>query len=137
MDRAEFEQLRNLPDKEIKNDIVFHDENPSTLAFNDVMVSNSLGIELILNGVIKPDIPAYKFNFSVRGVGAICRVEVNSTIHKEAGRTHKHELRYESCPRQNLPYAVARPDLEGMSLEEIWKTICTQALIKHSGKLIF
>src|SRR5262245_33957174 len=121
MNRAEFEQLRNMPDKEINNDIVFQVENVTTRGFDNVIVSNSLGIDLVLNGIIKPDIPAYKFNFYVRGVGPICRVEVNSTIHQNAGRTHKHELRKESCPRRNLPHAVARPDLEQMSLQEIWQ----------------
>jgi hypothetical protein len=137
MNRAEFEKLRDLTDKEINQNIIYRMENPVTLSFDNVPVSNSLGIDLVLNGVIKPDIPQYKFNFQVRGIGPICRVEVNGRIHKPAGRTHKHDLQKESCPRLNLPRAVARPDLEAMSVEEVWEAICRQARIKHLGKLIY
>ena len=137
MNRAEFEKLRDVPDKEINQNIVYRMESPVTLSFDNVAVSNSLGIDLVLNGVIKPGIPQYKFNFHVRGVGPICRVEVNGKIHGTAGRTHKHDLQMESCPRMNLPHAVARPDLAAMTVEEVWATICRQAHIKHLGKLLY
>lgn len=136
MNRVEFERLRDVPNKEITADIVFQTENPETFSFADVQVANELGVDLILNGRYKPNLPAVKFNFYVRGVGPICRIEVNSTMHGAAGRTHKHDLQQESCPRRNLPHAIPRPDLEPMAIQEVWATICEQARIIHRGKLI-
>jgi hypothetical protein len=137
MNRTEFEQLRDLPDKAIEGDIVFiPSKNISTiLECEQVKVLNSLGINLILNCTYIPDIPRLKFNFHVQGVGPICRVEVNGIVHREVGRTHKHYLVKESCPRKNLPEADPRPDLESLahSPKAIWDKVCEQANIVHVG----
>ncbi|MGH8500005.1 MAG: hypothetical protein ACREEM_26330 [Blastocatellia bacterium] len=133
MTKSEFEFLRDLSGKEIKDDIVFRTKNATTLSFDEVPVLNSLGLDLAVNGSFVPDIPAVKFNFYVRGIGPICRVEVNSTIHGQAGRTHKHALQTESCPRRNLPHADARPDLENKTAKEVWEIVCKQAKISHIG----
>lgn len=134
MNRAEFESLRDLPDKEVTADIVFTQKNASTLAFQDVEIVNSLGLDLVLNGSYKPDIPAVKYNFCIKGVGPICRIEVNGTVHEGEGRTHKHDLQRESCPRKNLPFAKARRDLQDLTAKQVWNTICTSANIRHAGK---
>ncbi|HEU0177354.1 MAG TPA: hypothetical protein VFV58_24075 [Blastocatellia bacterium] len=136
MNRREFEELRDMPDKEIIVDIAFVRKNATTLVFTDIKVKNSLGMELIVDGTFKPDIPAVKYNFTVQGIGPICRLEMNSTMHKDAGRTHKHDLQEESCPRKNLPFAVARPDIEELTPKQIWEVLCRQANIKHVGKFI-
>ncbi|HEX3872165.1 MAG TPA: hypothetical protein VHV77_17090, partial [Pirellulales bacterium] len=94
MDRAGFEALRNLPDKQILSDIQFtlnRDSSPN-LTFDEVAVDNSLGLDVILNGTYKPGIPSLTLNFRVRGVGPICRICVNGKSHGDAGRTHKHDL---------------------------------------------
>jgi len=104
------------------------------LVFEQVKVENTLGYEVHLNGTFKPQIPSVTYNFVLKGVGPICRIDVNGTIHKEAGRTHKHDLRRESDPRNNLPTAVARPDLEGRSAREIWTILCEQANITHNAE---
>ena len=71
----------------------------------------------------------------LRGAGPICRLDVNGTIHKDQGRTHKHELRDESDPRVNLPFAVSRSDIDvhAASVREIWEGLCAQANIEHVG----
>ncbi len=136
--REDFESLRDLPDKTISEDIIFReDKNVSpNLIFEKVKVQNTLGYEIELNGTYKPSHDSVTFNFIQRGVGSICRFDVNSTVHGDAGRTHKHSLHKESDPRHNLPLADSRPDLEGKSVQEIWKTICKQSKIQHQGRLI-
>jgi len=136
MDRQTFEKLRDLPDKEILDDISFKKENAGTLSFDNVRVYNSMGIDLLLNGKYKPDIPSVRFNFCVRGTGPVCRVEVNSSIHGESGRTHKHSLQKESCPRRNLPYAESRDDLKDKDTGQIWEILCRQSKINHKGIFI-
>ncbi len=136
MNRTEFERLRDLPDKEINQDVIFQYKNPTTMRFTEVQIINSLGIDLVVNGSFLPDIPAVKYNICIRGMGPICRVEVNSTKHRDVGRTHKHSLQKESCSRKNLPHADARPDLEDKSAREVWEILCQQAKINHTGSFI-
>jgi hypothetical protein len=135
MNRNEFEALRNLPGKQISADIRFELKQATSpnLTFEDVVVNNSLNYEVVLNGTFKPDIPSVTFNFVVRGIGPICRVCVNGTLHPGAGRTHKHDLRRDGDPRTNLPTAVARPDLVGKTSKEVWDTLLLQASIVHTG----
>jgi hypothetical protein len=138
MNRHEFETLRDLPDKEILSDIAFtpSKDTSTTLVFEQVKVSNSLGYDLVLNGSYIPDIPQVKFNFVVRGVGPICRIEVNGKVHRRVGRTHKHYLMTADCPRLNLPEADTRLDLDlqNQTTKEIWEIICQQANITHRGE---
>jgi hypothetical protein len=136
MNRAEFEALRNLPGKLITSDIQFELKQPTSpnLVFEDVKVENSLNYDVVLNGTYKPSIPAITLNFVLRGAGPICRVCVNGTIHPPAGRTHKHDLRKDSDPRNNLPTAVARPDLDNLpTVKEVWDILLQQANIIHTG----
>lgn len=135
MNRTEFETLRNLPDKRILADVHFELKQATSpnLTFEDVVVENSLNYEIVLNGTFKPDIPSVTFNFVLRGTGPICRLCVNGTLHPGAGRTHKHDLRQDSDPRNNLPIAVARPDMDGATVKDVWKTLMDQANIQHTG----
>lgn len=135
MNKTEFDALRNLTDKEISDDILFKWENGTTLSFKGVKVRNSMNVDVILNGTFKPDLPSVIYNFSVQGLGPICRVCVNNTMHN-GSRTHKHELKTERCPRKNLPYSMPRPDLETLSAREIWEVLCKQANISHTGQFI-
>lgn len=128
--------LRNLPGKQITSDIVFELKQPTSpnLVFEEVKVDNALNYDVVLNGTYKPGIPSITFNFVLRGTGPICRVCVNGTIHPPVGRTHKHDLRKDSDPRNNLPAALARPDLENLpTVKEVWDILLQQANIKHTG----
>jgi hypothetical protein len=135
MNRADFLQLRDLPGKQISEDISFEESEDlrPNLEFRNVRIQNALGLDVRLNGTYRPGIPAVTLNVAVRGVGPICRIDVNGTIHEKLGRTHKHALRRESCPRKNLPFAERREDLESLSVRDIWERFCEEAGIVHSG----
>ena len=135
MNRSEFEALRNLPNKQINADIRFELKQATSpnLTFEEVLVQNALQYEVVLNGTFKPDLPSVTFNFVLRGGSPICRVCVNGTMHSGAGRTHKHDLRREGDPRNNLPAAFARPELSELSVREVWETLLRQANIVHKG----
>lgn len=138
MDRAQFEALRNLPGKKISADIQFTPsrETSPNLTFAKIKVDNSLGWDIELNGTYKPGVPSVTFNFVAIGVGPVCRIDVNGQEHKPAGRTHKHDLRQASDPKGNLPLAVPRLDLVDKSPVEIWRILCTQANINHTGSFL-
>lgn len=135
MNRVEFEQLRDLADKKIEGNVVF--TNPKgakpVRVITPIAVSNSLGIDLLLQGSYNPEINKLTIQFFVRGVGAICRFCINGRAHRDLGRTHKHDLRTEDDPVKNIPNAVARPDLADLRASQLWKTICEQARITHEG----
>lgn len=135
MNRAEFEQLRDLPGKTIAGDIRYlprADASPA-LTFDRVAVENELGWQVLLNGRYLPATGHFCFNFVVKQVGPICRVCVNGPEHPGAGRTHKHDLQVEADPRRNLPSAVARPDLAHSTPAQVWAELCRVARINHAG----
>jgi hypothetical protein len=137
MNRTEFERLRDLPGKTITVDIEFSEKRESSpnLTFEQVPIKNALGLDIILNGTFKPHIPSVTFNFHQKGVGPICRLDVNGTAHGLAGRTHKHDLQDESDqkPSKNLPYAIPRTDLANYSVRQLWDMLCQDANITHDG----
>lgn len=135
MNRAEFEQLRDLPDKRIEGNVTFSlKKNARPIhTLDQIAVQNSLGIDLVLQGSYNPEINKLSIQFFVRGVGPICRLCVNGREHQGHGRTHKHDLRHEDDPGRNIPRVVGRPDLAGKSPHEAWSTLCEQAHITHSG----
>jgi hypothetical protein len=138
MDRREFEELRNLPGKIISDDIVFglQAHTSPVMTFEGVSMGNDLGLDVVVNGAHNPAIPATKFNFVLRGVGPICRLEVGGPPHGHTGKQHKHELKEETCPGRNLPHAVPRSDLDGKSVREVWTDLCRRAGITHTGQFV-
>lgn len=139
MDRTEFEALRDVSGKYIDGDVRLTGA-PRTepiLCADDIPIHNIMGVPLMLNVTFNPRASAFKCNVHARGVGPICRLEINGAEHPGAGRTHKHALRTESCPRQNLHRDVTpRPDLNGATLEEAWTSFCKMAGIEHRGSFI-
>jgi len=136
MNHHEFQALRDLPDKQVRDDIRFSAsrDNHHSLTFNKMVVHNTDGWTVMLNGTYKPGIGTISFNFVVQEAGGpVCRIDVNGTIHKNAGRTHKHDLTHDDDPRNNLPHAVARPDLVGKTAQQVWDELCQQAQITHLG----
>lgn len=136
MNRIEFEELRNLPGKIIRDDIVFNVTSATgsqTKVVGPLRVENSLGIDLFLNGAYRPWEDGVTYNFAVDKVGPICRVDVNGTNHQTQGRTHKHSLTKETDPKNNLPEAVARPELSSMTAKQVWDVLCKEANIIHEG----
>src|SRR5687768_10251274 len=134
MDRTEFEALRDLPGKYIDEDVrlVSGLKTAPVLCAEDVPLHNDMGIDAVITVTFNPEISAFKCNVHVRGVGPICRVEINGPEHPGSGRTHKHSLQTDRCPRQNLHRNVQpRPDLNGITLEEAWRKFCEMAKIVH------
>lgn len=121
MTRLEFERLRDLPGKKLFGNLVFASSETTSpvVTFDSIKIENSLDLPLRLNGRYNRLLPSVVFNFRIMGVGPICRVEVNSTMHR-GSRTHKHSLVEEDDPRQNLPGIVDRPDLVGKSAREVY-----------------
>lgn len=139
MNRTEFEQLRDLPDKTITGDIEVVQKKHATIhASKAISVQNNLGIDLQLNVLCHKHIPHFTFNFSVKGVGPICRYDVNGAIHGNAGRTHKHALETDRCPERHLPNARPRNDLDipGITIEDVWDVVCKEANLLHQGRII-
>lgn len=137
MDRADFVLLRDLPGKEVVEDVVFRTDKhcpECVLRCDQVRVENSLEWPVFVEGHLNLKTEGVTFNFVLEGTGPICRFDVNGTIHGDAGRTHKHDLKTARCPAQNLPQAVARADLEGLDARKLWELICRHAKIVHTGQ---
>ncbi len=133
MNRNDFQALRHLDDKQVVDDIEFRGSGPN-LSFGNILVHNSMGHVILLNGAYSPRTKKVTYNFVLKDVGPICRVDVNGPVHRDKGRTHKHELTDEEDPQKNLPEADARPDLEGKTPRQIWEVICREAKIGHKGR---
>lgn len=138
MERGDFERLLALPEKTILGNIVFapSKSHGQSLIAQKIRVKNAQNLPLYLNATYRILVPSYSFNFSIRGVGPICRLDVNDSEHLGLGRTHKHSLSGPDDPRRNLPSAVSLPQLEEASIETAWRWLCNQAKIVHNGRLI-
>lgn len=139
MDRTQFTALRDLPGKRIDQDLVY-DEDPAhapLMRLRPVEVFNTGGVKVRLVGSYHPTLDRIGFTFHCKEAGGpICRVDVRGPNHKQAGRTHKHDLHRESDPANDLPTAVARPDLEALAIVAVWQDLCTRAQILHTGAFV-
>lgn len=137
MTRDEFESLLALPGKRVVGDLEFvHDPNKVPVRPLRSMAIEGTGEWAVkLNGWYNPIYDSLSLTFScAQSDGqAICRIDVRGIEHDDGGRTHKHELRRESCPRKNLPVRIARPEFETMPLPEIWRNLCQMANLDHQG----
>lgn len=139
MDRQGFINLLALQGKRIDQDMVFEDipEKAPHRILKSVEVFNTGGIKVRLEGHYTPNHESVTFVFVCPEAGGpICRVDVRGTNHKEQGRTHKHDLHRETDPRNNLPTAHARPDLETLNPAQVWTDLCTRASIQHTGRFV-
>ena len=137
MFRHEFEALWAERDKCVMEDITWRRPpgvRKDLFCFDYVPVVCQSGIELGVNGSYSCPTGASTFNFTVNGLGPISRYCVGGTEHKEASRYHQHILIHEKHVRQNLPYAEARPNMEGMTPKQAWDYICQEADITHTGQ---
>lgn len=136
MNRREFEVLRDIPEKIIRTNIRFSKRQataPAVIA-EGILVENSDSVDLRLNITFNPEVGSKTFNVHIRGVGPICRLDIDGPAHRPAGRSHKHALQTERCPDRNLPDDVEdRPDLSGKSIRELFRIVCELGHIKHQG----
>lgn len=139
MNRREFEALRDIPGKVIRGDIRFVARQaitPAVVAEN-IEILNDHQVELRLTIHVNPEIGSKTFNVHVPGKGPICRLDVDGTAHRPAGRSHEHSLQSERCPDRNLADGVDdRPELSGKSLTELFGVFCAMAKISHDGLLV-
>lgn len=139
MERVEFEALRDLPGKVIRGDVRLAplQRDGLHLASQDVRIEAESAVPLRLTVIYLPLVASLRINVDVPGVGPICRLEVNSTDHPGAGRSHKHALDSATCPRNNLKRNVTpRPALEGQTMLAVWQRFCQDASIEHDGRLL-
>lgn len=87
-----------------------------------------------MNINFNPETGAKGINVTLVGEGPICRLDVDGPRHGDAGRSHKHSVQDESSVRRGLRDGVlARADLSGKSLQEIFEDFCVAANIVHEG----
>lgn len=136
MNRTEFEALRDLPGKRIREDIRFSQRRatqPSIVA-EDIRIENDAGADLRLMISYNPEVGSTTINVHVPGTGPICRLDIDGHRHGSAGRCHKHSVQGERCPDRNLPDGTLdRSDLSGSSVREIFTDFCARAQIVHEG----
>ncbi|HWN68209.1 MAG TPA: hypothetical protein VNM90_11275 [Haliangium sp.] len=137
MNRNEFEALRNLHDKVIRGDIQFSRPNQTRpLSVAEVAIENASGVDLRLSIRFNPEVGSKTFNVFIRGVGPICRLDVDGPAHGAAGRQHKHSLQTERCPERNLPDGVQPwPELAGRSVRECFTEFCRISNVSHIGNI--
>ncbi|HZF10108.1 MAG TPA: hypothetical protein VFE33_15065 [Thermoanaerobaculia bacterium] len=136
LDRKTFEALRDLPGKRIAEDIRFvasRAMRPLLIA-EDIHIQNEHGIDLRLTIKYNPEVGSSTFNVHVPGTGPICRLDVDGPPHRPLGRSHKHALQNEDCPRRNLSEGIIeRPDLSGQDVPSLFSAFCATASIQHEG----
>jgi len=137
VNRSEFEALRQLRGKVIRGDVQFSRPNQMRrLQIADLEIENSSGIDLRLIISVNPESGSKTFNVVVRGIGPICRLDVDGPAHGDAGRQHKHSLQSERCPERNLPDNVQpRPELAGRSVRECFEEFCRISRVQHLGNI--
>jgi hypothetical protein len=133
VNRTEFEALRDLQSKTIQEDIRFAKSRSMSplLVAEGIRIANKHGVDSY-----NPQVGSKTFNVHVRGIGPICRLDVDGPPHRPAGRSHKHSIKSQRCPERNLPEDVLdRPDLAGQSVRTLFAEFCRMASITHRGKL--
>jgi hypothetical protein len=138
MNRLEFEALRDLPDKVIRDSIRLtqkHATRPLQTA-ERISIENSSGYSLVMNVNFNPETGSKGINVSLSGEGAICRLDVDGTNHGFAGRSHKHSVQDEQSVRRSLRDGVVpRSDLSGKPLRDVFRDFCERAKITFEGEL--
>ena len=139
MDRKEFERIRDAPGKEILGDIVLRKfkENSAVLTCKK-KIDNRLGYKAFLHIKFNQETSEKNLTVSIDKVGPVCRLDINSRPHKPCSRNHKHSLRTEKCPSENLTRDVsARDELANKEIDEIFRIFCNNAKIVHNGNFVW
>jgi hypothetical protein len=139
MDRIRFERLRDLPGKTIDIDIHLlpKRDRAGVFVMEDIPINNSEGVDARLKVEWIEETDAKCINVHIKGIGPICRLEVDSKDHAQFGRSHKHALREPTCPENNLPRDITnRDELSGKEVQEIFLVFCVMAKIDYQGKPI-
>jgi hypothetical protein len=138
MNRSEFEALRALPDKVIRDSIRLTPKQATRplLTAERIPIENSAGYSLFVNINLNPETGSKGINVTLAGEGAICRLDVDGTNHGAAGRSHKHSVQDEQSVRKSLRDGVVpRSDLSGKPLRDVFRDFCEKARITFEGEL--
>jgi hypothetical protein len=136
MERSEFEELRDLPNKRITVDVVLRRKKIGSVVFKSlpVPILGDDGPIANLHVTFNEATEEKNINVTVVGVGPICRLDVDSNLHAPAGRSHKHALLTPDCPSENLRRQLtAREDLAGLPVDRVFAIFCEMAHIEHTG----
>jgi hypothetical protein len=136
--RTEFEQFRDLKGKTIESDIAFSvKKNHRTLRSAErIAIANDLKLVARLEIHYNPLALSKIFTIHVREAnGPICRLCVDNGPHPPCMHSHKHALQTPSCPRNGLKLDIVdKPELDGLSIEEVFSVFCQLTNIEHRGK---
>ena len=101
------------------------------LTFEDVHVENSLPYEVVLKVTFKRALPFCYFHVRLARGGAYLQGLRERVDRPWCWSADKHDLPLESDPRNNLPCAVARPELSQLNVREI-----LEMLMQAKGSVI-
>lgn len=125
-------------DKSITEDIHFKASKSHTdiFMFDDVSLIGPGCEGIVLNGDFNCRTGSMTVNFVMQGVGSVRRFCLGGAEHGDAGRNHEHVMREDAdaSPGSNLPHAIPRADLEKLSPDVVWREICREAKIGHTGR---
>ena len=136
MNRRDFEALRDLPGKTIVGDIRLTQKQATQplITADHISIQNDQGVLILMNINYNPETGTKGINVTLAGEGPICRLDVDGSNHGNSGRSHKHSVQDENSVRRSLREGVvARPDLSGMSLRQVFNDFCLAAIIAHNG----
>jgi hypothetical protein len=134
MNRDEFQCLQRTQNKCINEDVDFHvSRGRDEMDFYDVRILTDAVDGIKLAGHYNCKVGSVTYNISVEGVGPICRYDVNRPIHRDAGRYHVHELTHPEDPRRQLPHAIKREDLIGLTARQVFEKLCLEWNVTHVG----
>ncbi len=136
MNRRDFKHLRDLSGKTISAAIKLTPKQACRplLTTDRIAIENAGGARLWMNINYNPETGTKGVNVTHEGEGPICRLDVDGTQHGPAGRSHKHSVQNENSVNENLrDGVVARADLSGKTLREVFDDFCSAANITFTG----
>lgn len=89
-------------------------------------------ISLVVGGHFACREPSVTYNFTLKGLGAVCRYCAGGPKHGSFGRYHVHKANRMKEVERSLP-CERRDDLKGLTAEQIWSKICEELNICHTG----
>ncbi|MCR4315422.1 MAG: hypothetical protein NUW37_03625 [Planctomycetes bacterium] len=134
----EFESILSDDSKYIDSDISWsEDEDHSPSVEFPVEVRSREGLPLFVKGSYNPLIPALSYSLILKTVGRIYGLDLGKDHHNpecnQVGEKHKHKWTEQS--RDKWAYApedITEPPSNPVG---VWNQFCSEANIKHSGKI--
>ena len=134
MVRRRVEELLSY-DKCVNSDVIFsrHKTITDAMAFSDLEVLVSTIERVVISGHYNCSAGSFAYNISVVGGGIISRYCAGGQNHSDQGRYHQHICKRDDDVRRQLPIAVKRDDLKGLTAKQGWELLCHEMNIHHIG----